>query len=152
MPQGPGGVLSHGYTYSGHPVACAAALKTIEIMKREKTLEHVRRIGPYLQQKARVLARHEVVGDVRGDHLMLGIELVCDRVRKQPFAPQIGAAHKVFEACRERGVIVRPVGNVVIVSPPLIYTEAHVDFLIDALDAAVAETGPTLLGKALMEP
>jgi putrescine---pyruvate transaminase len=147
VPQGPGGVLGHGYTYSGHPVACAAALKTIEIMKREKTLEHVRRIGPYLQQQARTLARHEIVGDVRGDQLMLGIELVRDRVCKQSFAPHIGAAHKVFEACRKRGVIVRPVGNVVIVSPPLVYTEAHVDELIDVLDTALAETGPLLLGN-----
>ena len=146
VPQGPGGVLSHRYTYSGHPVACAAALKTIEIMKRENTLEHVRRVGPYLQQKARLLARHEIVGDVRGDHLMLGVELVSDRARKLSFAPEIGAAHKVFDACRERGAIVRPVGNVIIVSPPLIYTEADVDVLIDALDGAIEEATPILLG------
>jgi putrescine---pyruvate transaminase len=146
VPQGPGGVLSHGYTYSGHPVACAAALKTIEIMNRENTLEHVRVLGPYFQQKAQVLTRHEIVGDVRGDHFMLGVELVADRARKQSFAPRIGATQKVFDACRERGVIVRPVGNVVILSPPLIYTQADVDLLIGALDDALAEVTPTLLG------
>lgn len=146
IPQGPGGVLSHGYTYSGHPVACAVALKTIEIMKREQTLQHVRRLGPYLQQKARVLARHEIVGDVRGDHLMLGVELVSHRTGKQPFAPEQAAAHKVAAACRERGVIVRPVGNVIVLSPPLIYTSADVDTVIDALDGALADVTPHLLG------
>lgn len=146
IPQGPGGVLSHGFTYSGHPVACAAALKTIEIMKREQTLEHVRRLGPYLQQKARVLRRHEIVGDVRGDHLMLGVELVSDRARKQPFTSEIDAARKVFVACRERGAIVRPVGSVIVLSPPLIYTDADADALIDALDRALADVTPDLLG------
>lgn len=146
VPQGPGGVLSHGYTYSGHPVACAAGLKTIEIMKREDTLAHVRRIGPYLQQQAVRLARHEIVGDVRGDHLMLGVELVADRATRRSFAPEVGSAHKVFTACRERGAIVRPVGNVIVVSPPLIYTEGDVDELIDALDGALEDATPALLG------
>jgi putrescine aminotransferase len=145
VPQGPGGLLSHGYTYSGHPVACAAALKTIEIMKREETLAHVRVIGRYLQEKARVLTRHEIVGDVRGDQMMLGVELVADRAGKRSFAPQIGAAQKVADACRERGVIVRPVGNVVVLSPPLIFTQADVDLLIGTLDAALAAVTPILL-------
>lgn len=145
VPQGPGGLLSHGFTYSGHPVACAAALKTIEIMKREDILAQVRRVGPYLQERARALTRHEIVGDVRGDHLMLGIELVRDRETRKGFIAADGAAHKVFEACRARGVIVRPVGNVIVVSPPLIFTEQNVDVLIAALDASIEEATPELL-------
>jgi len=146
VPQGPGGVLSHGFTYSGHPVACAAALKTIELMKREKTLEHVARVGPYLQQQARRLGKLELVGDVRGDHLMLGIELVRNRTTRAGFAPNVGAAHQVFVACRARGVIVRPIGNIIVVSPPLIFTEQDVDVLLDALYAAIQEVTPALLG------
>jgi putrescine---pyruvate transaminase len=144
-PQGPGGVLSHGFTYSGHPVACAAALKTIEIMKREKTLEHVRRVGPYLQQRARRLAELEVVGDVRGDHLMLGVELVSDRKSRAGFAPGIGAAHHIFDACRARGVIVRPIGSVIVVSPPLTIAECEIDMLVDTLEQAIKEVSPVLL-------
>lgn len=147
VPQGPGGVLSHGFTYSGHPVACAAALKTIEIMKREDTLANVRKVGPYLQAQARRLMTHEIVGDVRGDHLMLGIELVRDRATKQGFAATDGAAHRVFEACRRRGVIIRPIVNMIVVSPPLTFSEQDVDTVIAALDEAIAEVTPGLLGR-----
>jgi putrescine aminotransferase len=149
-PQVVGGVLSHGFTYSGHPVSCAAALATIAIIKRDGILESVRRVGPYLQQKARGLMRHEVVGDVRGDHLMLGIELCADRDLKSAFSADAGAAHKVFEACRRRGAIVRPVGNVIILSPPLTFTEADVDQMIGVLDEALEEVTPVLL--AAREP
>ncbi len=145
VPQGPGGVLSHGFTYSGHPVACAAALKTIEIMEREAILASVRTVGPRLQERARTLLRHEIVGDVRGDHLMLGVELVADRDSRTSFAPEAGAAHAVFEEARKRGAIVRPVGNVIILSPPLTYTEANADTLIDILDEAIAAAAPKLL-------
>lgn len=145
VPQGPGGVLSHGFTYSGHPVACMAALKTIEIMEREDILANVREMGPRLQERARSLLRHEIVGDVRGDHLMLGIEFVADRDKRTGFAPEAGAAHMVFEEARKRGAIVRPVGNVVILSPPLVYSQANVDTLIDILDEAIAAAMPKLL-------
>lgn len=143
-PQGPGGVLSHGFTYSGHPVACAAALKTIEIMQRENTLASVRQVGPHLQSRARELMRHEVVGDVRGDHLMLGVELVADRELKTWFAPEVAPAHIVFEEARKLGAIVRPVGNVIILSPPLTYTKGDADRLIDILDQALAVATPKL--------
>lgn len=145
VPQGPGGVLSHGFTYSGHPVACAAALKTIEIMEREDILGNVRRVGPRFQERARGLLRHEIVGDVRGDHLMLGVELVADRDKRAAFAPETGAAHRVFEEARKRGAIVRPVGNVIILSPPLTYSDANADTLIDILDEAIAAATPGLL-------
>jgi len=145
-PQGPGGVLSHGFTYSGHPVCCAAALKTIEIMKREDILAHVRDIGPYLQARAQLLLKHEIVGDVRGDHLMLGIELVRDPATKEGFAPQTGASQRVFEAARSRGAIVRPLGTILAISPALIVSRGDVDELIDILDDSLREVSPALLG------
>jgi putrescine aminotransferase len=146
-PQGPGGTLSHGFTYSGHPVSCAAALKTIEILKSEDIFANVRNVGPYLQDRLQRLRRHEIVGDVRGDHLMAGIELVRDRQQRTGFAPELGAAHQVFLAARKRGVIVRPVGNVLVLSPPLIFTRDEVDETVDALDGALAEATPGLLGR-----
>ncbi len=145
VPQGPGGVLSHGFTYSGHPVSCAAALKTIEIMRRENTLQNVRDVGPYLQQRLGELLRHEAVGDVRGSHLMAGIELVSDRATKQGFDAEVGAAHKVFEAARRRGVIVRPIGNIIVLSPPLTFGRAEVDAVIDVLHESLEEVAPALL-------
>ena len=147
-PQGPGGVLSHGFTYSGHPVSCAAALKTIEILKNEDVFANVRETGPYLQHRLQELRKHEAVGDVRGDQLMAGVELVRDRDSKTNFAPDVGAALQVFTAARERGVIVRPVGDVIILSPPLIVSTAQVDQIVDTLHDAIEEVTPTLLAKA----
>jgi putrescine---pyruvate transaminase len=146
-PQRPGGVLSHGFTYSGHPVSCAVALKTIEIMKREDTLRHVRETGPYLQERARILARHEVVGDVRGDQFMLGIELVSDRTTKAGFAPKIGSANEVFKAARNRGAIVRPIGDTIVVSPPLIFSREDIDELVMILDDSIREVTPALMSR-----
>lgn len=145
IPQAPGGVLAHGFTYSGHPVSCAAALATIEIIERENILDHVRIVGPYLQTRLKELLRHEVVGDVRGDHLMAGIELVRDRANRENFAPDSAAAHRIFVAARKRGLIVRPVGNVIILSPPLILTKSNIDHIVDTLHEAIAEEGPSLL-------
>ncbi|MBC2668430.1 aminotransferase [Novosphingobium piscinae] len=145
VPQAPGGLLSHGFTYSGHPVSCAAALATIDIIERDNVLGHVREVGPYLQARLKELMRHEVVGDVRGDHLMAGIELVRDRAGRVNFAPELGAAHKVFTAARKRGVIVRPVGNVIVLSPPLVLGKADIDRIVDTLHEALAEVSPALL-------
>lgn len=94
--------MFHGFIYSGHPVSCATALKTIEIIERENILAQVRANRPYLQGRLRHLVQHEVVGDVRGDHLMAGIELVSDLDTRSSFAPETGAAHQIFLAARER--------------------------------------------------
>ena len=146
-PQGPGGTLSHGFTYTGHPVSCAAAMATFDIIERENILDNVSDSGPYLQQRLRELLRHEIVGDVRGDMLMAGIELVADRSSKANFAPEIGATHQVFLKAREMGVIVRPVGDVVILSPPLIISRAQVDQIVDVLHMAIESVSPSLLGR-----
>ena len=147
-PQGPGGVLSHGFTYSGHPVSCAAALKTIDILKTEEIFANVHEAGSYMQQRLRELTRLEIVGDVRGEKLMAGVELVCDRASRKNFPVEVGAAHKVFVAARERGVIVRPVGDVIILSPPLVISKTQIDQLVDALHDAIAEVTPNLLARA----
>ena len=109
QPQCEGGVFSMGLTYFGHPVACAAALKNIEIMERENLLEHVREVGPYLQESAKSLMNLPIVGDVRGSHLMLGVDLVSDKASKAPIDGAAGEA--IFRRCVARCVIVRPVGT-----------------------------------------
>lgn len=144
-PKGKNSVLTMGFTYSGHPVACAAALKNIEIMEREDMLAHVRDVGPYLQERAKELCKHEVVGDTRGSHLMLGIDLVADRDSKVGFSPEVHAGERVFEACLKLNMIVRPVGNRMVISPPLILTRKDCDQIIDTLDEAIKQVGSDLL-------
>jgi adenosylmethionine-8-amino-7-oxononanoate aminotransferase len=137
-PQCEGGVFSMGLTYFGHPVACAAALTNIDIMEREKLLPHAAKTGAYLQQKAKSLLAHDIVGDVRGAGLMLGIDLVADKATKQPLPACEKATETIFHGCVERGVIVRPVGNRIILSPPLIVSEAECDTIISAISEAIA--------------
>ena len=135
-PQCEGGVFSMGLTYFGHPVACAAALKNIEIMERENLLASAATVGARLQKAAKSLLALDIVGDVRGMGLMLGVDLVADKVTKAPLA---GAAEAIFKGCMNRGVIVRPVGSRIIVSPPLIIDAAQCDRIIAAITAATQD-------------
>ncbi|NTG51703.1 aminotransferase [Agrobacterium rhizogenes] len=144
QPQCADGVFTMGFTYSGHPVACAAALETIDIMKRENMLDHVRNVGPHLQAYAKKLLRHEIVGDVRGSHLMLGIDLVSNRQSKEGFPASSHAADVVFARCKENGVIIRPIGNRIVVSPPLILSKTDCETIVDVLDDAISAATHTL--------
>ncbi|MFY2826036.1 aminotransferase [Ruegeria sp. MALMAid1280] len=138
-PQCEGGLLSMGLTYFGHPVACAAALKNIEIMDRENLLENVREVGPYLQETAKSLLNLPIVGDVRGSHLMMGIDLVSDKSSKAPMDAGANAGHHVFRKCMERGVIVRPVGDRIVLSPPLIISKEQCDEIVGAISESITE-------------
>ncbi|MEH6549403.1 MAG: aminotransferase [Pseudomonadales bacterium] len=137
QPQCEGGALTLGFTYSGHAVACAAALKNIEILERENILDHVKEVGPKLQEAAQRLLNLPIVGDVRGSHLMLGIELVADKETKAGFDAAAGAAMRVYNRCMELGVIVRPIGNLLVISPPLILTEQQCLHIIDVLEESI---------------
>jgi adenosylmethionine-8-amino-7-oxononanoate aminotransferase len=143
-PQVEGGALTLGFTYSGHAVACAAALKNIEILKRENICQHVRDTGPGLLTELETLRELPIVGDVRGSHYMVGIELVADKRQKTPFDATVGSAQRVFKRCLNRGLIVRPVGNVIVLSPPLIFTEQHCKQLASTLYDCINETAAEL--------
>jgi adenosylmethionine-8-amino-7-oxononanoate aminotransferase len=136
-PQCEGGVFSMGLTYFGHPVACAAALKNIEILEREDLLGNARDTGEYLQHAARSLLELPIVGDVRGRGLMLGIDLVEDKTTKAPITGNATGA--IFKSCIERGVIVRPVGSRIVISPPLILSTKDCDTIISALSESITE-------------
>jgi adenosylmethionine-8-amino-7-oxononanoate aminotransferase len=143
-PQVEGGALTLGFTYSGHAVACAAALKNIEIIKRENICQHVRDTGPGLLAELEALRELPIVGDVRGSHYMVGIELVADKRQKTPLDATVGSAQRVFKRCLNRGLIVRPVGNVIVLSPPLIFTEQHCKQLAATLYDCINETAAEL--------
>lgn len=138
-PQCEGGVFSMGLTYFGHPVACRAALKNIEIMGSEGMLDNSRSVGSYFQKTAESLTELDLVGDVRGYGLMLAVDLVGDKQTKAPLPVSAGAGQKVFRKCLDRGVIVRPVGDRIVLSPPLIIDKAQVDTIVSAISEAVAK-------------
>ncbi len=145
-----GGALALGYTYTAHASSCAAALKNLEIMENEGLCAHVQETGPYLQQKAKQLSESQIVGDVRGSHFMLGIELVRDRATKQSFEMSDNVTHRVFKHCLEKGVVIRPVGNTIVLSPPLILNTDQCDQIIDTLEDCIGLVTRELQAEGLI--
>jgi 4-aminobutyrate aminotransferase-like enzyme len=124
-------------TFGGNPVACAAALAVLDVIADESLVENAAQAGAYLRQGLGELAeRHPVIGDVRGQGLLLGVELV-DEAR----APAGKHARKVTEALRERGILISatgPAGNVLKIRPPLVFQREHADLLLQVLDQVLA--------------
>jgi putrescine aminotransferase len=139
--------VTHGYTYSAHPVAAAAALATLDILRKRDIPSHVAQVSVPFQQRLRGLVqRHAFVGDVRGHGLMLGIEMVADQARRTPLPKTSDIPSRVARAAYERGLMVRVSGPNLILSPPLVITPAELDYLCDTLEAAFDEVGATLKG------
>ncbi|MCK9550147.1 aspartate aminotransferase family protein [Aquamicrobium sp.] len=139
-----GGEFYHGYTYSGHPVACAVALKNLEIIEKEGLIERVREdTGPYLARAlAERIGTHPIVGETRAIGLMAAIEIVRDKGDRSRFKGK-HAGDKVRDLSIDNGFMVRAVGDTIIMSPPLIWTRENIDVacdrLLKALDAAEIE-------------
>lgn len=135
-------VFSNGYTYSGHPVACAAALKNIEIMQRDDICGHVRDVGPYFVDRLRELTASPIVYTVRGDHLMACVECWTGE-EPGPNPRNMALAARVDHYCEEAGLLVRPYENLCIMSPPLIATRSDIDrivaILADAIEQATSD-------------
>jgi 4-aminobutyrate--pyruvate transaminase len=131
------GVFGHGYTYSGHPVGCAAALKTLEIYERDNIYANAAAMGEYLQQRLRELADHDRVGEVRGVGLIAAVELVDD---KETRTPGLELARRAVQLCQDNGLIVRLVaGCALAVCPPLVITREQVDELVDKLALSIRQ-------------
>jgi adenosylmethionine-8-amino-7-oxononanoate aminotransferase len=129
----------HGHTFTGNPLACAAALASLRLFETEGVLERVRRTAAVLAPELAALAELPHVGDVRQRGLMVGVELVRDRRSKEPYdyAERIG--HRVCLAARKRGVLLRPLGPVVVMMPPLSLTAAEAVRMTGALREAIVE-------------
>jgi 4-aminobutyrate--pyruvate transaminase len=135
------GTFGHGYTYSGHPVACAVALEALRIYADDDIVGHVQRVGPRLQQGLRRFAGHELVGDVRGLGLIGAIELAADPARRRPFEPGRGVGGYLVRCAQAHGLILRVLaGDVIAFSPPLVITEAEIDAVLDCTERALADT------------
>jgi len=135
------GIFAHGFTYSGHPVAAAVALKAIEIYARDKIADAVVRKAPHFQARLRALGDHPLVGEARGLGLLGGIELVADKSSKASFDAKAAVAPQVVQFAQEEGLIVRYLaGDVVSICPPLIIAPAEIDELFDRLGRALDRT------------
>lgn len=130
----------HGHTFTGHPLGCAAALASLDLFERERVLERLPGLERTLRGRlGRKLGSHPLVGEIRQKGLMVGIELVADRAARRPFpaADQVGAL--VCAAAREHGVILRPLGDVIVLMPPLSITPAEIDHLVGAVESALSD-------------
>ncbi len=121
--------FNHGYTYSGHPVAAAVALKTIDIMKDESIVERVGKdIGPYFQKTLREsLADHPLVGHIDGVGLVAGVALMMDKASKTPFPSDIDIGTICRDHCFNNGLIMRATGTRMLLSPPLVISHEEVN-------------------------
>lgn len=130
----------HGHTFTGNPIACAAALASLDLFRKERTLEKLRPKIGFLARRLDRLRRNEpFVGDIRQRGFMVGIELVEDRATRKPFAWQKRVGVRVCEQARRYGAILRPLGNVIVLMPPLSISEAELDHLVSALERALED-------------
>jgi putrescine aminotransferase len=141
---GPEFILHHGYTYSGHPVACAAALANLDIIEREDLIGEARRKAPYFKRRMESLAALPIVGEVRAVGLMAAVELVQDKAAREPFPADEKVASRVRAAALRRGVILRPGADMIVICPPLIVTREQIDVIVRVLGEAIAEVAQEL--------
>ena len=134
------GTFGHGYTYSGHPVCAAVALRTLELMEERDLYAHAADMSTRFQQRLRALVEHPLVGDARGVGLMGGIELVADKRTKARFEGSPGAGTLCSTFAEANGLLVRPLGDVIAICPPLIISADQVDELFDKLESALNQT------------
>ena len=140
VPQAEGALFTHGFTYSGHPVCCAAGLKNIEIMERDDVCGHVREVGPYLEAQLATLKDLPIVGDVRGKCFRMCVENVADRETGALLPTEAEVGKRIARQAQERGVIVRPIAHLNVLSPPLTMTRKQVDTLTGVLRESITAT------------
>jgi 4-aminobutyrate--pyruvate transaminase len=138
------GVFAHGYTYTGHPAACAVALEVLDIYEERQLLDHVRRTGPRLLQALQGFAGHPLVGEVRGVGMVAAVELVPDKPGRGTFDPPASAGALLVQRAQAHGLIVRNLLDTVAVCPPLIISEGEVDELVRRFTKALDETAEAL--------
>ncbi len=148
-----GGEFNHGYTYSGHPVAAAVAIENLRILEEENIVENVAGdIAPYLQEKWLALGDHPLVGEARICGMMAAIELVADKSGRKPFAAPEGTVGLI---CREHsfsnGLVMRHVGDKMIISPPLVISKSEIDELVELAHKSLDQTHADLKQQGLMQ-
>ncbi|HBN7584869.1 TPA: aspartate aminotransferase family protein [Pseudomonas aeruginosa] len=140
-----GGEFYHGFTYSGHPVAAAVALENIRILREEKIIEKVKaETAPYLQKRWQELAGHPLVGEARGVGMVAALELVKNKKTRERFTDK-GVGMLCREHCFRNGLIMRAVGDTMIISPPLVIDPSQIDELITLARKCLDQTAAAVL-------
>jgi 4-aminobutyrate---pyruvate transaminase len=135
------GTFGHGFTYSGHPVAAAVALKALDIYARERIAEQAARKAPQFQARLSALGEHPLVGEARGLGLVGAVELAAHKAAKRSFEAKAGVGPRAVRFAEEEGLIVRFIaGDVLSICPPLIIAPAEIDELFDRLGRALDRT------------
>ncbi|MGE5190350.1 MAG: adenosylmethionine--8-amino-7-oxononanoate transaminase [Gemmatimonadota bacterium] len=129
----------HGHSYTANPLGCAAALATLGIFEREDVLEHVAELSRVMAVELALVADRAHAGDIRRRGLMAGIEIVASRETKEPFPPESKVGRRVVRKAREKGVILRPLGDVVVLMPPLSSTPEEIVQLVRSAAWAIDE-------------
>ncbi|MBL6454985.1 aminotransferase class III-fold pyridoxal phosphate-dependent enzyme [Belnapia sp. T6] len=143
------GSFGHGFTYGGHPVACAVGLETLAIYEERDIIGHVRAVSPVFLEGLGALRDHALVGDVRGVGLIAGVELVADKASKAPFPPAAKVGLLVQERCQAAGLIVRAIGDRIAFTPPLIITAEEIREMCGRFKAGLDAAWAEIEGKAL---
>jgi adenosylmethionine-8-amino-7-oxononanoate aminotransferase len=136
-----GKTFYHGHTYTGNPLACAAGLASLELFERHDLVRQVRAKAEALAEMLARLGRLRWVGDIRQKGLMVGIELVADRDSRRPFDPHRRLGAEVCNAIRKHGVLIRPLGDVLVLMPPLAMPVQDLQKIVAAVEAEVAAIG-----------
>jgi len=134
------GVFGHGFTYSGHPVPAAVAMRTLELLEERRILDHVGQIAPRFQERLRSFSDHPLVGEARGVGLIGATELVADKRTKRSFKPEQGVGLYCVSRCEEHGLIIRSLMDSVAFCPPLIINESQIDEMFDRFARSLDET------------
>ena len=134
------GNFGHGYTYSGHPVCAAVALRTLELMEERDLFAHAARVGMAFQARLASLADHPLVGNARGKGLIGAVELVADKATKRNFDASLQVGAHCMDRALDHGLILRSLGDIVAACPPLIVTDAQVDELFTKWERALDDT------------
>ncbi|PFH11195.1 4-aminobutyrate--pyruvate transaminase [Collimonas sp. PA-H2] len=134
------GIFGHGFTYSGHPVCAAVALRNIELIEERGLVPRAEHLGVHFQSRLRDFSSHPLVGDARGVGLIGALELVADKKTKKVFSPGLAVGADLQARCEQYGLIVRALGDTIAFCPPLIITEAQIDEIFDRFGRALDET------------
>ncbi len=144
--------FNHGYTYSAHPVAAAVALENLRIMEEEDIIGHVRRTSPYLKEKWLAMVDHPLIGEARILGMMGSLAMTPDKASRAAFAAGPGTAGLIArDRCFANGLVMRHVGDRVVIAPPLIITEAQIDTMMAKATKALDETYTELKSEGLLK-
>jgi putrescine aminotransferase len=135
----------HAYTYSGHPTCCAVALRNLRIIEEEGLVERAAVLGDRLLTGLKTLDALDGVGDVRGKGMMAAVELVADKVTKQPYPADANVGARVYQEMLKRGLFTRVLGDMILLAPPLVSTEEQIEQIVaiigESVQAVIAEVG-----------